>query len=95
MKNPYTVLIKPTTLPITLLNEKAKNVRVLDKECFESVFGPKKERKEAKCIRKMIIKINLQLNIVVKKIQNILRDDGGVCDLSRDWVMAAGKSRRI
>lgn len=37
MANPYTVIMKPTKLPVTLLNESAKHKRVhlLDTESFQ------------------------------------------------------------
>lgn len=37
LKNPYTVVMKPTKLPITLLNEAAKHKRVhlLDTESYQ------------------------------------------------------------
>ena len=40
--------MKQTNLPISLLNEKAKNARVhiLDSEPFDSVFGKRKTRKK-------------------------------------------------
>lgn len=40
--------MRKTTLPISLLNEKAKTARVhiLDTEPYESVFGNKKTRKK-------------------------------------------------
>lgn len=42
------VVMRQTRLPISLLNEKARNARVhiLDTEPFESVFGPKRTRKK-------------------------------------------------
>ncbi|CRK87838.1 CLUMA_CG001626, isoform A [Clunio marinus] len=47
MKDPYQVVMKPTNLPITLLNESAKYARVhlLETESFDTTFGPKKQRK--------------------------------------------------
>lgn len=47
LRNPYEVVMKPTNLPISLLNESAKHKRVhlLDTETFEKTFGPKKLRK--------------------------------------------------
>lgn len=47
LKNPYDIIMKPTNLPITLLNEKKKQARVhiLDTERFEHVFGKRKVRK--------------------------------------------------
>ncbi|CAG9813866.1 unnamed protein product [Phaedon cochleariae] len=102
VKNPYQVVMKPTTLPITLLNEKAKNARVhlLDTESFESVFGPKRSRKRPNLAVKGIEELS---EIADKKAEeysnekdsNIVKDDGGVRDMPRDWVMAAGQSRRI
>lgn len=102
MKNPYQVVMKPTNLPITLLNEKAKNARVhlLDTESFESVFGPKKSRKRpniaARGLEELseIVKKNEE-SYSSEKDSNIIKDDGGVRDMPRDWVMAAGQSKRI
>lgn len=102
LKNPYQMVMKPTNLPITLLNEKAKNSRVhlLDTESFESVFGPKKSRKRPNIAVKGIEELS-QLaeknadEYSGEKDSNIIRDDGGVKDLPRDWVMGAGQSKRI
>lgn len=102
IKNPYQVVMKPTTLPITLLNEKAKNARVhlLDTESFESVFGPKKNRKRPNIavrgleeLSELIQKRHEEYSD--EKDSNIVRDNEGVTDMPRDWVMAAGQSRRI
>lgn len=102
VKNPYQVIMKPTNLPITLLNEKAKNARVhlLDTEGFNTTFGPKKQRK----------RVNLKfsdINTLSKAAEESadkydeekdidrVRDDGGVRQGQRDWVFGAGMSRRI
>lgn len=47
IRDPYQVVMRQTKLPITLLNERAKNARVhiLDTESFENTFGPKALRK--------------------------------------------------
>ncbi|XP_028134204.1 nucleolar GTP-binding protein 2 [Diabrotica virgifera virgifera] len=102
LKNPFQVVMKPTTLPITLLNEKAKNARVhlLDTESFQSVFGPKKSRKRpnigVKGLEELTELADKSANeYSQEKDSNVVRDDGGVRDLPRDWVMAAGQSRRI
>lgn len=94
--------MKPTTLPITLLNEKAKNARVhlLDTESFESVFGPKKSRKRPNLAVRGLEELSKaveekQEKYSDEKDSNIVRDDEGVRDLPRDWVMAAGQSKRI
>nr|XP_023015339.1 nucleolar GTP-binding protein 2 [Leptinotarsa decemlineata] len=102
IKNPYQVIMKPTTLPITLLNEKAKNARVhlLDTESFDSVFGPKKIRKRPNLPVKGLDELTQLADkkadeYSLEKDSNIVKDDGGVRDMPRDWVMAAGQSRRI
>lgn len=102
MKNPFQLVMKPTTLPVTLLNEKAKNARVhlLDTESFESVFGPKKSRKRPNISVSGMEELSQLVNqkqegYSDEKDTNIVRDNQGVKDLPRDWVMAAGQSRRI
>lgn len=102
IKNPFQVVMKPTKLPITLLNEKAKNERVhiLDTESFESVFGPKKSRKRPNISIRGMEELSKfveeqQNNYTKEKDSNILKDDEGVKDMQRDWVMAAGQSKRI
>ncbi|XP_066256796.1 uncharacterized protein Ns2 [Euwallacea similis] len=102
IKNPYQVVMKPTTLPITLLNEKAKNARVhlLDTESFESVFGPKKHRKKPNVGVRGLDELSelaqkKQGEYSDKADSNIVRDNGGVKDIPRDWVMSAGQSKRI
>ena len=47
LTDPYQIIMKQTQLPVTLLNEKAKQKRVhiLDVESFDSTFGPKSQRK--------------------------------------------------
>lgn len=47
IRDPYQVIMKPTHLPISLLNERAKYQRMhlLETETFEKTFGPKMLRK--------------------------------------------------
>ena len=94
--------MKPTNLPITLLNERAKFAKshLLDVESYSSVFGPKKTRKRPN------LKIN-EIGDLVKEVDqknetystdndvNIVKDDGGVKEMVKDWVMGAGQSKRI
>ena len=51
-KDPYKVVMNPTKLPITLLQEKAKYARVhmLDTEPFDKCFGAKATRKKPKVL---------------------------------------------
>lgn len=94
--------MKPTNLPITLLNEvkKHERVHVLDTESYSSVFGKKKQRKKANLsitneneLAEMVQKS--QESYVEDKDMDIVRDDGGVRDAARDCVMSAGQSKRI
>lgn len=102
VKNPYQMVMRPTTLPITLLNEKGKHARVhlLDTESFESVFGKKKTRKRpnipVRGLEELLGKAEKsQEDYSNEKDTNIIRDDGGIRDMPRDWVMGAGQSKRI
>lgn len=105
MKNPYQVVMKPTQLPITLLEQKAvqERVHILDTESFDSVFGPKKQRKRPNL---NVTNYDEMAKIVDEKADNydkvkdvkdhdLIKDDDGVKNAPRDWVMAAGQSRRI
>lgn len=102
VKNPYQVIMKPTNLPITLLNEKAKHARVhlLDTEGFDKTFGPKKQRK----------RVNLKFNdleTLSKAVEenaekydenkdvDRVREDSGIKDGQREWIFGAGMSKRI
>ncbi|KAL2717896.1 hypothetical protein V1478_011772 [Vespula squamosa] len=105
MSDPYKVVMKPTQLPITLLQQKAANARVhlLDTESFESVFGPKKIRKRPN----LAIATYDELQKLAEekeetydkekdsKDYDLIREDTGIRDMQRDWVMAAGQSKRI
>jgi len=49
-KDPYQVVLNPSKLPITLLQETAKYARVhmLDTEPFDKTFGKKSDKKATK-----------------------------------------------
>jgi len=102
IKNPYDIVMKSTKLPITLLNEKGKYARVhlLDTESFESTFGKKKLRKKPN----LKVRDENHLSEVVSMVENtytdekdfdIVKEDTGEKDVSRDWIMNAGQSKRI
>ena len=104
-KNPYQVIIKPSQLPVTLLQEKAAKARVhvLETESFDSVFGPKKLRKRPNL---SISSYDEFKKVAEEKEEDydkkkdtkdfdLIRPDDGMKDAARDWVMAAGQSRRI
>lgn len=102
VKNPYQVVMRPTNLPISLLNEKAKNARVhlLDTESFDQTFGPKRQRKrvnlkfgDLQSLSKAVEE-NSEKYDESKDIDRV-REDTGVKEGQRDWVFGAGMSRRI
>ncbi|XP_011633232.1 nucleolar GTP-binding protein 2 [Pogonomyrmex barbatus] len=105
MKDPYKVIMKPTQLPITLLQQKAANARVhlLDTESFESTFGPKKIRKRPNLsatsydeLKKLVEdKEDTYNEKKDSKDYDLVREDTGVRDAQRDWIMSAGQSKRI
>ncbi|CAL7948193.1 unnamed protein product [Xylocopa violacea] len=105
MKDPYNVIMKPTQLPITLLEQKAANARVhlLDTESFENVFGPKRIRKRPNLtttsydeLQKLAEQKEESYNIEKdSKDVDLVRPDTGIREAQRDWIMSAGQSKRI
>lgn len=102
MKDPYQVVMKPTNLPITLLNDGAKYARVhlLDTESFDNTFGPKKQRKRPSLKVRDLDDMTKTAEESAEKYSNdkdhdLIRDNGGVRQQPRDWVFAAGQSKRI
>ncbi|CAA9999969.1 unnamed protein product [Nesidiocoris tenuis] len=102
VKNPYDVVMKPTSLPITLLNETSKfqRVHLLDTESFESTFGKKKLRKRPN----LKFRDEAHMNEVVSKTEEEYKDTSDYDKVreapserpaQRDWVMGAGQSKRI
>ncbi|KAJ8675798.1 hypothetical protein QAD02_011584 [Eretmocerus hayati] len=104
-KDPYQVIMKPSTLPVTLLQEKAKNakVHILDTEAYDKVFGPKKQRKRPNLTissydefkQKAEEKVEVYDKEKDTKDYDLIKPDDGVRDAQRDWVMGAGQSKRI
>lgn len=102
LKDPYQVIMKPTNLPITLLNESAKfqRVHLLDTQSFASTFGPKTQRKRPSIRVRDLGDMTKAAEEASEKYSDekdhdLIRDDGGVRPLTRDWVFAAGQSKRI
>ncbi|XP_063363666.1 uncharacterized protein LOC134652413 [Cydia amplana] len=102
VKNPYQVVMKPTNLPITLLNEKAKQARVhlLDTEAFDKTFGPKKQRKRVNLKFGDLDSLSKAVDENTEKYDESkdidrVREDTGVREGQRDWVFGAGMSKRI
>ncbi|XP_034230798.1 nucleolar GTP-binding protein 2 [Thrips palmi] len=102
IKDPYQVVMRATRLPVTLLNEKAKNARVhiLDTEGFDKVFGPKKNRKRVNLKFRDVESLTETASTTQETYDNskdhdLLRDDGGVKQATSEWIMGAGLSKRI
>lgn len=102
MKSPYQVVLKPSTLPVTLLQEAATHRRthLLDTESFENVFGPKKRRKRPTIKARDLEDLTSSVNNANEKYKksddlDLVREDEGVKPTVRDWVFGAGQSKRI
>uniref|UniRef100_A0A7G3AR27 Nucleolar GTP-binding protein 2 n=1 Tax=Lutzomyia longipalpis TaxID=7200 RepID=A0A7G3AR27_LUTLO len=102
IKDPYKVVLKPTDLPITLLNESAKyqKVHLLDTESFETTFGKKKQRKRPNLAVRDLTDMSRTAEeqseqYTEEKDRDLVREDDGVKDAVRDWVFGAGQSKRI
>ncbi|XP_040166933.1 nucleolar GTP-binding protein 2 [Anopheles arabiensis] len=102
VKDPYKVIMKPTNLPITLLNESARYQRVhlLDTESYDTTFGKKKLRKRPTLKVRDLEDLTRTAEESAEqydesKDHDIERDDGGVKDAVREYIFAAGGSKRI
>lgn len=102
IKNPYQFVMKASKLPVTLLNESSKFMRphVLETESFDSVFGKKKTRKRPNILQRSLMELaenaeKSEADYSNEKDIDLIRDDGGVRDSAREWIMAAGQSKRI
>ncbi|XP_017146136.1 nucleolar GTP-binding protein 2 [Drosophila miranda] len=102
VKDPYQVIMKPSQLPVTLLNEasKYKRVHLLDTESFDSVFGPKKQRKRVSLKVRDLEDLSKAAGEQADKYDStkdidLIREDTGEKKAVRDWVFGAGGSRRI
>ena len=94
--------MRQTKLPITLLKESSKFARVhlLETESFENTFGPKKQRKRPSLASgdldsyvSSAQKFNETYEI--DKDGALVRDLPDDRDLTREWIMKAGLSKRI
>lgn len=100
VKDPYQVIMRPSQLPISLLNESAKYQRVhlLETESFDTVFGPKKQRKrpnlKVRDVEDMAAKAQAH-EYDETKDYDIIREESGEKPAVRDWVFGAGQSKRI
>ena len=101
-KDPYKVVMNPTKLPITLLQEKAKYARVhmLDTEPFDKCFGSKATRKKPKVLGadlESLVKAAeaKSESYKVEEDRDRVQDRPDAEPAQRDWIFGAGQSRRI
>lgn len=94
--------MRQTKLPISLLQEKSKFARVhlLETESFENTFGPKKQRKRpslaAADLDSYITSVQKSSEGYKKdNDKSLIRDLPDSYDMSREWIMKAGLSKRI
>lgn len=101
-KDPYKVVMNPTKLPVTLLQEKAKYARVhmLDTEPFTQTFGKKATRKKPKVLANdlaaMVAEAESRGDAYKEesdKDRVVERPDDAPA--IRDWIFGAGQSKRI
>lgn len=100
VKDPYQVIMRPSQLPISLLNESAKYQRVhlLETESFDTVFGPKKQRKRPNLKVRDLEDMAGQAaskEYDDAKDYDLVREESGEKPAVRDWVFGAGQSKRI
>jgi len=102
VKDPYKVIMNPTKLPVTLLQEKAKYARVhmLDTEPFSSTFGKKSTRKKPNMKAPDLAAMVAAANTAEEKY-NEEKDLDKVTEAPDTWaqprenIFNAGQSRRI
>jgi len=105
LADPYQVVMKQTQLPITLLNEKAKQKRVhiLDVESFKTTFGPKAQRKRPSNIpgggddmEALVTHVEQKQNEYDQdKDLDLVREHDGVKQETMNPLFRAGQSKRI
>jgi nuclear GTP-binding protein len=104
LADPYQVVMKQTQLPVTLLNEKAKQKRVhiLDVESYETTFGPKAQRKRPANIAGGDDMEALMAHVEQKQNEydqdkdlDLVREHDGVKEQAINPLFRAGQSKRI
>ena len=101
-KDPYQIVLNPSKLPITLLNEKGKHSRmhILDTQSFAYTFGKKAQRKTpsigATSLQDFVQNCeNKTESYKVDADKDIVKEDDGIRDEARHWSFGGGSSKRI
>jgi nuclear GTP-binding protein len=100
--DPYSMLVKSTKLPISLItepNEKAKRPPLLNIETFDDTFGPKSRRKRPKInsfnLETIAQEAEAKLEAYDKEKDTNIVDAYGEKNEVRDKRLEAGQSKRI
>lgn len=101
-KDPYQVVLNPSKLPITLLNEKGKynRMHILDTQSFAYTFGKKAQRKNptigATSLQDLVQNCESKAqSYKVEEDKDVVKEDDGVRDEARHWSFGGGSSKRI
>lgn len=100
--DPYTMLLKKTKLPISLIsepNDKEKKPPILDIESFDQTFGPKSRRKRPKLsnfsLEHIAKEAETKIEVYEEEKDTNIVDAYGLKTDARDRKLEAGQSRRI
>ena len=104
VNDPYTVVLRTRKLPMGLLSDtkKTAQMNLLSTESFESVFGPKAQRKRPKCeasgLQDLVERANKKAKLYddsSKVDRDEIVPEDGTRTLVRNSVFEKGQSRRI
>uniref|UniRef100_L7M2U4 Nucleolar GTP-binding protein 2 n=1 Tax=Rhipicephalus pulchellus TaxID=72859 RepID=L7M2U4_RHIPC len=99
MRDPYQVVMRQSKLPVSLLNEKAKNARVhiLDTASYEATFGPKAQRKKPRISAGDLNELVQAADTSQAQHEETKKDepDEEARATVRQEIMAKGQSKRI
>ena len=101
-RDPYKVVMKQTNLPITLLNETAKNSRVhiLDTESYATTFGKKAQRKKprinANDLESMLANVNQSnQDYDQEKDRDLVSEEPDYRTEMQECIFSKGQSKRL
>ena len=98
-ENPLKVVMKKTTLPVTLLSDSRKNSKshLLDTESFESTFGKKSTRKKPNVASNSLSDYLSGIEQATesfeeKEAKTVIKE---FKDSPKEYIFSAGQSKRI
>lgn len=100
--DPYSVIMRQTKLPVSLLNEtqKYKRIHILDTESYASTFGRKAQRKRPKLktgdIEGLAVEAEKSTEMYEKdKDLDLVLEDPGFIPEQPEMIFKAGQSKRV